>query len=332
MTIQEDSITILTYQYQRALYTEGDFPYPRLDRGRVGPPIPVMYQLIVLENPCLRVSILPELGGRIYQCIHKLTGQPLFYNNVVIKPTHWGPEEMGWWLAAGGIEWALPVEEHGYLSAEPWDYATQRRDDGGATVTVASVEKTRKLRVSVSISLFPEACYFEVAPRIENLGEEAQFYQFWLNAMLAPGGDVPPETHFVIPAQEAYVHSSGDSSLPGPGGTVPWSHDSGLAYYANWPGSWLGLFFAPLVGNIAEVHNQTAKIGLRRVFDTTVTPGLKLFAFGTGFDPINYTDGGGRYVELWGGVTQDFWTYAELQPGQVVTWGEQWHVLTLANQ
>jgi hypothetical protein len=230
------------------------------------------------------------------------------------------------------MEWAFPVEEHGYLSAEPWDYATRLRDDGGATITVTDVEKTRKLRVSVSISLFPDACYFEVAPRIENIGGEAQFYQFWLNAMLAPGGDVPPETHFVIPARMAYVHSTGDSSLPGPGGKVPWSNESGLAYYANWPASWLGLFFAPLVGNVAEIHNEKAKIGLRRVFDTKATPGLKLFAFGTGFDPSNYTDGSGRYVELWGGVTQDFWTYAELKPEQVVTWSERWHVVTLKNQ
>jgi len=329
VTIQEDSVTIPTYQYQRALYIQGDFPYPRLDRSRVGPPIAVTYDLIVLENGCLRVSVLPELGGRIYQCIHKPTGQLMFYNNVVIKPTQWGPEEMGWWVAAGGMEWALPVEEHGYLSAEPWRYATQRRDGGGATVTVASVEKTRNLSVSVSISLVPHACDFEVAPRIENPGEEMQPYQFWLNAMLAPGGDVPPETHFVIPAQRATVHSSGDSSLPSPGGAVPWSRDSGLAYYANWPTSWLGLFFAPLAASVAEVRNEAAQIGLRREFDAGVTPGLKLFAFGTGFDPSIYTDDRSRYVELWGGVTEDFWTYAELGPGQVVTWSERWQVVTL---
>ena len=328
VTIREETTTILTYQYQQALYTGGDFPYPRLDWSRVAPPIPVAYDLVVLENRCLRVSVLPELGGRVYQCIYKPTGQPLFYNNRVIKPTHWGPEEIGWWLAAGGIEWAFPVEEHGYLSAEPWDDATRRRDGGGATVTLANMEKTRHLQVSVSISLLPEVCFFEIAPRIENPGESVQSYQFWLNALLAPGGDVSPGTRFTMPAQEAYVHSSGDSSFPAPGGTVPWPQESGLAYYASWPVSWLGLFFAPLEGNIAEVYNETARIGLRREFDVTVTPGLKLFAFGIGFDPGNYTDDHSRYVELWGGVTPDFWTYTELRPGQVVAWSEQWQVVT----
>ena len=82
MTIQEENVTILTYQYQRALYTEEDFPYPQLDHSQVGPPIPVAYHLIVLENEYLRVSVLPELGGRIYQCTYKPTGQSIFYNNV----------------------------------------------------------------------------------------------------------------------------------------------------------------------------------------------------------------------------------------------------------
>lgn len=326
--VREEAVTISTYQYQEALHFEGDFPYHRLDRSRVGPPLPVTYQLIILENEYLEVSVLPELGGRVYQCIHKPTRQPIFYNNTVIKPTHWGPEKMGWWLAAGGMEWAFPVEEHGYLSAEPWDYTFWPRPDGGVTVRVSNAEKTRGLRVSVSISLSPEARYFEIAPRIENPGAEPQSYQFWLNAMLALGGGVPPETKFVIPAQIAYIHSSGEDSLPGPGGTVSWQENGGLAYYANWPVSWLGLFFAPLTDNIAEVYNEAAEIGIRRAFDPMATPGLKLFAFGTEFDTGTYTDDSSRYVELWGGVTQDFWTYSELGPGQVVTWSEQWHVVT----
>jgi hypothetical protein len=330
VAIREDTVTIATYQYRQALSTTGGLPYPQLDHGRVGPPLPVTYRLVVLENECLQLSVMPELGGRIYQCVHKPTGQPIFYNNAVVKPTHWGPVEMGWWLAAGGMEWAFPVEEHGYLSAEPWDSATQRRDDGGAAVTVTNLEKTRNLKASVSISLLPEACGFDVSPRIENLGQQPQTYQFWLNAMLAPGGAVPPQTRFLVPAQRAIVHSSGDDSLPGPGGELPWSPEGRLATYANWPTSWLGLFFAPLLSDTVEVHNEAAGIGVQREFDASITPGLKLFAFGAGFDPSTYTDDGSRYVELWGGVTPDFWTHAALGPGEVVAWSERWRVVTLA--
>ena len=53
------------------------------------------------------MTILPELGGRVYQLIYKTTGNNELYQNPVIKPTHWGPlkREENWWLAVGGIEW-----------------------------------------------------------------------------------------------------------------------------------------------------------------------------------------------------------------------------------
>jgi hypothetical protein len=87
-------------------------PYYSLDRGRydAGKIEDRDFTLIVLENDYLRLSLLPELGGRIYQAVFKPTGHNIFYQNPVLKPSPWGPPEMGWWLAAGGMEWGLPVE------------------------------------------------------------------------------------------------------------------------------------------------------------------------------------------------------------------------------
>jgi hypothetical protein len=41
-----------------------------------------------MENAYLRVTLLPELGGRVYQMIFKPTNHNEFYQNPVIKPTH----------------------------------------------------------------------------------------------------------------------------------------------------------------------------------------------------------------------------------------------------
>jgi hypothetical protein len=63
------------------------------------------YTLLVLSNDYLTVTLLPELGGRVYELIFKPTGHNELYRNPVLKPTRWGPPEQGWWLAAGGLEW-----------------------------------------------------------------------------------------------------------------------------------------------------------------------------------------------------------------------------------
>ncbi|MBN2392946.1 MAG: DUF5107 domain-containing protein, partial [Anaerolineae bacterium] len=137
------TITILTYPYADYLYdaynATYNITYPKLDwvsYNAANPtPVPQDYELLVMENDYLIVTVLPELGGRVYQLIDKATGQNHLYQNSVIKPTHWGPPEQEWWMAVGGIEWCLPVDEHGYESAIPWDWMALISSDG-VTVTV----------------------------------------------------------------------------------------------------------------------------------------------------------------------------------------------------
>jgi hypothetical protein len=41
---------------------------------------------------------------------------------------------MNWWLAVGGMEWAFPVEEHGYAWGMIWKIDTRIDDQEGAGV------------------------------------------------------------------------------------------------------------------------------------------------------------------------------------------------------
>jgi len=111
-TFQTTTLAIPTYNYRPFLQlrSSGPYTYYGLDWDRYeGDPITAQpYTLLALENDYMRVTLLPELGGRVYQMIYKPTGHNELYQNPVIKPTRWGPAEQGWWLAAGGIEWGLP--------------------------------------------------------------------------------------------------------------------------------------------------------------------------------------------------------------------------------
>lgn len=330
VSIRRGSLTVSTYGYLQALHSDpasAAYPYPVLDRSRVGPLSPVSYQTVVLENEYLRLVFLPALGGRLYQCTFLPTGQNLFYNNPVLKPSNWGPPEMGWWLAAGGMEWCLPVEEHGYVTAESWDAATASLADGSARITLSHTERTHNIQATVAVTLRPGRASFAVSTRLANPDGQAKAYQYWSNAMLSLGSaSLSPQTRFVLPASEVVVHSTGDPSLGSPHSTLPWPMVGGrdLSRYANWR-NWLGVFAPQATAGYLGAYSEDSDLGIARIFPLQQVPGVKLFAFGRDYpDRGTYTDDGSQYVELWGGVTRTFWDQATLGPGGSVEWTETW--------
>lgn len=324
-TVREAYLLIPTYPYERAFVptTPDDpiYPYPRLDFNRLGVPVPRTYRALILENGYLRLVLLPELGGRIYQWVDKVSGRPLLYQNPVIKPTRWGYR--GWWIGAGGLEWAFPVEEHGFHEYQPWGYQVSA-DQRQVAVTLTRTDERTGLRAEITISLDAAHAYFTVSPRLMNPTSGPQRYQLWLNAMLAPGGNsVSHDTQFVWPSDTLVIHSSSDPAFPA-GERMAWPIAGGrdLRSYAKWP-DYLGFFTMPQ-RDFMGVYDAVTGVGVVRLFPAQVARGVKFFA-GPGLDPRLWTDDDSRYLELWGGVTPDFSTYAELSPGQSVEWTERWY-------
>ncbi len=328
--IYETSVTLSTYGYVQALQpTQPDdpvFPYPRLDFDRVAEPAPLSYAAIVLENDYTSITVLPQLGGRILRWIDKATGENLFYANPVVKPTRWGYR--GWWLATGGMEWALPVEEHGLNEWRPWAYRIQRSADS-VTVHVSDTEDRTGLYIEVAITLDAQHSYFTVKPLIHNPTGAAQTYQFWLNAMLSLGGNsVSANTQFILPTSQVTIHSTGDSTLPGAYQPASWPVIGGrdMSRYGNWT-SWLGVFDSPAAhGGFMGAYDHDSDLGVVRVYPVGVARGAKIFASG-GLDPGLWTDDGSGYFELWGGLLPTFADVTSLAPGDSVGWTERWYAV-----
>lgn len=326
-------VTINTYGYEQALYSDpakAGHPYPLLRWDAVGAPRPRAYRVLILRNEYLELTFMPELGGRLYQCRFLPTGQTLLYNNRVIKPTHWGPEEQGWWLAAGGIEFCLPVEEHGYLSAQPWGAEVVRLEDGGAMVVMSIQERTRNISARVSVALRPHEAGFTLRSEFANRDDRPKELQYWINAMLSPGAaSVGPGLRLIVPASEVLVHSRGDKALPDAQASMPWPWFDGrdLSRYATWR-QWLGFFATKLQRPFTAVYDDTTELGMVRVFPADIARGAKVFGFGSGFDAGVYTDDGSQYVEMWGGLTPTFWDKATLPAQGAVAWEESWWVLS----
>lgn len=329
-TIGEMTLSINTYNYQAALVpTAADdpvYPYPRLNHDQVSSPAPQDYRAVVLENCYLQLTILPELGGRIYRWIDKASGQNLFYQNPVIKPTSWG--NRGWWLATGGLEYALPTDEHGLSEASPWSY-TLHQGEGMVGVTLTDVEEHSGLMSEVMISLDAGHAYFTLAPRIANTTGAPVAYKFWLNGMFNLGSPQPKTgIEFVLPSKQVTVHSTGDATLPGANQLMDWPIFAGrnMSDYGTWT-NYLGVFAAPAAqDSYMGAYNHATNLGIARIFPNLVARGAKIFG-PADLDPKLWTDDGSGYFELWGGVAPTFADTTTLNPGEWITWQERWYAI-----
>jgi len=340
-TLTVSSLTIPSYPYEDYLQDEYNSTYnvtfKRLDWGAyAGAPKTLTertFTALVMENEYLRLTVLPELGGRIYQCVFKPTGHNQFYQNPVLKPTRWGPPEQGWWLAAGGMEWGLPVEEHGYETAMPWTYTTVTASDG-VTVTVQDSTADDRLRASVDVYLPSGKSYFAVRPHIENPTGSPLNYKYWTNAILAPGGTNQPsgQLEFVLPVDRVTVHSRDKrwEELPGEDQPMSWPIHNGLdlSIYGHWS-HYLGFFERPAAQkDFMGLYEHSVGEGMVRVYPSAIAQGAKAFGFGHGseaLDPELWTDGDSSYVELHGGVAPTFADSAFLGPRESIHWSEFWY-------
>jgi hypothetical protein len=334
-------VSIPTYPFDRflqdALDAPSGIPYKRLDwnayEASSPRPSPKNYRAVVLENNTLQLTFLPELGGRLYRAVYKPSGRDLFYRNPVIKPTRWGPAQQGWWLGAGGVEWALPVDEHGLEWGVPWEYATSRTGSA-STISLWDSQSGDRLRARISVTLPDSGAVFDLTMRLENPTATEKRYQFWLNAMISgPGGRVSPDTVFLFPTDKAIVHSTDDPSLPPPRGAFSWPifGQRDLSRWAEWRG-YLGIF-AATPGGRQGAYDATGRLGITRSYPADVARGAKLFV-GKGLDPSLWTDDGSTYFEMWGGANRTVFSEDDrnLAPGAAVQWRETWSVTTTGLQ
>ncbi|MDM8529282.1 DUF5107 domain-containing protein [Anaerolineales bacterium HSG24] len=345
VTVYETTISLPTYPFQQFLIPRHEerynLPLTYLDRRAydASNPEPSMvdYNAVVLENPYLRLTFMPTLGGRLYSAVVKSPGQEVFYQNKVIKPSVYGPffepiegMNVNYWLAVGGMEWAYPVQEHGYRWAEPWGYEV-RQTDTGATITLQDSGPDR-VGVTVEVTLSAHRASFMVKPMLTNNTDQPVPVQFWLNAVLALAPDsVSPKTQFIVPTHSVTVHSRGAEgwAVPPEHGQLSWPLVEGrdLRYYEQWS-NYLGFFAPYLDAPFMGAYNPETDLGVARLFPfgSRSVAGNKLFAFGQQFPDRSYTDDDSQYFEMWGGINEGFWPENDIiiGPNETVGWSEQW--------
>jgi len=152
------------------------------------------YKALFLENEYLKVTCLPELGGRIHSVLDKTTGQEMFDKNEVIKP---GLIAMrGAWIS-GGIEWNTGPHGHTVTAVSPVNAVVRENLDGSgsATLFLSNTEKIFRTRWTVEVTLYPGKSFLHERIRIENPTDGVHPYYFW-NCTAFP---CLPGTRFIFP-------------------------------------------------------------------------------------------------------------------------------------
>ncbi|MGF6832926.1 hypothetical protein QF015_001091 [Paenarthrobacter sp. TE4293] len=152
---------------------------------------------VVLENSKLKVTVIPSLGGRIWELFDKATGKQLLH-------THDAPQlanialRKAW--VAGGLEWNIGTRGHSPTSCDPLHTAIVHTADGKHILRMWEFERLREVVFQVDVWLPADSAVVFAAVRIRNPnGHDVPMY-WWSNAAI-PETD---RTRVIAPADEAY--------------------------------------------------------------------------------------------------------------------------------
>ena len=334
VSLSESRITWSTLKY--ATSADNGFVDGSFDKNTI---VDRTFKTHVLENRYLKATLVPEFGGRILSLIYKPTGHEQLYRTEVGVPYGMkaGNFYYDWLMVYGGIFPTLPDAEHGKAWLKPWNFKVEKESAEEVTVSMSLRDNfaypaapARFLKGSTGIeatyyvTLKADRAALDTRIVLRNPRDEPVDYEYWTCTTLAPGSDPnDPKTTGgaeIIAPIEAYTTaawsknlSAGDENA-GAGN----SRFEKLRHFKNWPTMGIA-YAAPDMqgGNFWGVINHDNAEGIIRIADNTITRGLKMWTWG--FPSFtNETDArkdpseARPYVELWAGVSDQFFHRARL--------------------
>ena len=280
------------------------YPYPLYD-NLTNKKADKSYHLIYLENEYVKISVLPELGGRLFSAVDKTNNYNFIYPQHVIKPALIGLT--GAWIS-GGVEWNIP-HHHRASTFIPVQYCIEEGADGSKTIWVGELEIRHRMRWAVGYTLRPGSSIVECNVKIINRTPVENTMLCFANIAVSINNDYqvifPPRT------QWSTGHSKRDFQ--------PWPMVDGVdvSWYKNnkTPNSWFAVNYED---DFVAGYDHGKNAGILNIADHNIVAGKKFFTWGVGnmWDKI-LTDDDGPYLEIMVGAYSDNQPdYSWLQPNE----------------
>lgn len=289
------------------------YPYPFLD-ALSNKRTEKSYKAVFLENEYLKVTVLPELGGHLYEIFDKTMNRDVLYSNPVVKYAMVALR--GAWVS-GGIEWNFP-DGHTLTTVSPIDYAIRMEADGSAAVAIGDTERVQGMQWEVIIRLRPGRRVVETEVTLNNRRTLPGRYWYWSTA----GAPATDDMRFIYPMREAYPHAFW------PVFSFPKEKGVDLSRFSDVP-NFLSLFARDSRRDFFGVYYDKADWGIIHVADHRELPGKKTWTWGTDDNGDIWvdklTDGGNQYVEFQGGRFETQMEHQFIQPHRVEHFTEYWY-------
>ena len=204
--VWQGTLTLPTYEEGKPdpnppfdTYSTTQFSYPyTLRKNLTGKKQDHTWRALFLENEYLKCTVLPDIGGHLYTCVDKISGQPMFYANPSIKKAQIGYR--GAW-AAFGVEFNFPVS-HNWVSMSPVDFAYAANPDGSASIFVGNIDRVYGMEWRVEMILRPGSTLLEERVTLYNRSDVRHRYYWWNNA----GVEVWDDSHIEYPMRFVASH------------------------------------------------------------------------------------------------------------------------------
>jgi tetratricopeptide (TPR) repeat protein len=297
-------------------YTSNRFNYPYTLRDNLtNHRMDHNWRAIYLENEYLKCSVLPDIGGHLYTCIDKISGQSMFYANPSIKKANIGYR--GAW-AAFGVEFNFPVS-HNWASMSPVSFAFHANTDGSASAIVGSVDRVYGMEWTVELVLRPKSALLEERVSLSNRSDFRHRFYWWNNA----GAAVSDDSRIVYPMRYAASHGFTE--------VQPWPVDPDgvdLSVVRNHTHGAVSLFAHGSREDFMGVWHPATRTGTMHFAEYEQVPAKKIWSWGVDAEGLDWrkalSDDNSGYVEIQGGLFRNQETYAFLDPRQSIHFSEYW--------
>ncbi len=302
------------------------YPNPIIDRVS-DTKVDREYLALHLENEFIRLTMLPEIGGRIHIGQDKSNDYDFFYRQHAIKPALVGL--LGPWIS-GGVEFNWP-QHHRPSTFMPVDFSIEQHQDGSRTIWLGEHEPMNRMKGMVGICLYPGKAIVEAKVRLYNRTPFVQTFLWWANAGIHVNeyyqAFFPPDVTFVADHAKRAM-----SSYP-----IARNLYYGVDYTRGVDISWYKNIPVPTSYMVTRSdydffggYDHSKQAGVVHVADRHIVPGKKLWTwgnaeFGYAWDR-ELTDTDGPYIELMAGAfTDNQPDFSFLAPYETRTFSQFWY-------
>ncbi len=273
------------------------------------------YKALFLENEYLKVTCLPQLGGRLHSVLDKSEGKETFHLNRVIKP---GMIAMRGAFISGGVEWNAGPQVHTVTIVSPVNALIGRNANGSAYLEVSNLEKSQRTRWTVRITLHPGKAYLDEQIGIFNPTDAISPYYFW-NCTAFPNR---AGTRFIYPMTLGTDHHGVKFF------SWPIHEGKDLSWLKNYE-TWASIFSVNSAFDFFGAYDVDMDRGIVQVADHYKLSGKKAWTWGNWDFGLasqkNLTDDDGPYIEVQSGPLPTQSDYGMLLPRQEISWQEWWY-------